>query len=242
MWTFEDFQVKSLHFLLLLSRILLYLNITGVAGCSPDHLLSIFISKYIAGINNRIPSLNQLPHCHSDSIWWCEIQVWKVWSSSMKGLNTCSALKFINYYLQKLLLHMHINAHSNSIKTLYSSSFQRISINPYDDAGIQKPCVCLLKDPVQKQWWMSVQSCIIVFALLALIETINQKPFLLLQPFLLLLLEVIDTCAIITASSWVIVLSILICATFRHWKVDMLGCFTWWKTHKKNYPSRNWAC
>jgi hypothetical protein len=73
---------------------------------------------------------------------------------------------------------------------------------------------------------MSVQSCIIVFALLALIETINQKPFLLLQPFLLLLLEVIDTCAIITASSWVIVLSILICATFRHWKVDMLGCFT----------------
>lgn len=69
----------------------------------------------------------------------------------MKGLNTCSALKFINYYLQKLLMHMHINAHSNSIKTLYSSSFQRISINPYDDADKQKPCVCLLKDPVQKQ-------------------------------------------------------------------------------------------
>jgi hypothetical protein len=80
MWTFEDFQVKSLHFFLLLSRILLYLNITGVAGCSPVHLLSIFISKYIAGINNKIQSLIQLLPCHSDSIGWCEIQVWKVWT------------------------------------------------------------------------------------------------------------------------------------------------------------------
>jgi hypothetical protein len=97
------------------------------------HLYKQIYSRH----NNRIRSLNQLLPCHSDSIWWCEIQVWKVWSSSMKGLNTCSALKFINYYLQKLLLHMHINAHSNSIKTLYSSSFQRISINPYDDADIQ---------------------------------------------------------------------------------------------------------
>jgi hypothetical protein len=234
MWTFEDFQVKSLHFLLLLSRILLYLNIPGVAGCSPVHLLSIFISKYIAGINNKIRSLIQLLPCHSDSIGWCEIQVW---SSSVKGLNACSTLKFINYYLHKLLLHMHINAHSNSIKHLHSSSFQRTSINPYNDADIQKkPCVRLLKDAVQRQWWMSVQLCIIVFVLLALIETINQKSFL------LLLLEVVDTCAIITACSWIIVLSILICATFRHWKVDMLGCFTWWKTNKKNYPSWNWAC
>ncbi len=147
MWTFEDFQVKSLHFLLLLSRILLDLNITGVAGCSPVHLLSIFISKYIAGINNRIQCLIQLVPCHSDSIGWCEIQVW---SPNMKGLNTCSTLKFIDYYLQKLLPHIHINAHSNSIKHLYSSSFQRTSINPYNDADIQKPCVRLLKDPVQK--------------------------------------------------------------------------------------------
>jgi len=137
----------------------------------------------------------------------------------MKGLNACSTLQFINCYLQKLLLHMHINAHSNSIKHLYSSSSQRTSINPYNDADAQKPCVCLLKDPVRKQQWMSVQSCVIVFALLALTETINQKSVR------LLLLEVVDTCAIITASSWVIVLSILICATFRHWKVDMLGCF-----------------
>jgi hypothetical protein len=88
----------------------------------------------------------------------------------MKGLNACSTLQFINCYLQKLLPHMHINAHSNSIKHLYSSSSQRTSINPYNDADAQKPCVCLLKDPVQKQQWMSVQSCVIVFALLALIE------------------------------------------------------------------------